>query len=143
GLKQLADGKSFEELMHWCLRSQEFADKSGQFIQTHLQNRCSTLVALDNPPLDVEITATRSEMLKLKDRIQKSWTHMGASRPHHSVLSRSDYLPGNITADAVDRFWASGAGEVTIIEAMLWRHGFSNSASKVCVEYGCGLGRVT
>ena len=40
---------------------------------------------------------------------------MGATRPHHSVLSRDDCFPKNIDQKAVASFMAGGKGETLIL----------------------------
>jgi SAM-dependent methyltransferase len=82
-------------------------------------------------------------MSLLRDRIREAWTHLGQVRPHHSVLTRQDYLPESINEESIESFYASGVREVSTIDAILRRHGFSHPELKICVEYGCGLGRVT
>ena len=113
---------------------------SSEYIQKKLP---LGLVHLDRPDIHVELMASSLELALLGNRVREAWTHMGVARPHHSVLSGKDYLPQFINKNAIDRFYASGAREVATINAVLRRHGFYHPESKTCVEYGCGLGRVT
>jgi len=91
----------------------------------------------------VELRASPPELAQLRERIGRAWTHLGGSRPHHSVLTGEEFLPQNLDEAATDRFWATGSSEVVGIESRLKRNGFHSLQSKTCVEYGCGLGRVT
>jgi SAM-dependent methyltransferase len=93
--------------------------------------------------MHVELAASPLDLARLGNRVREAWTHMGVARPHHSVLSGRDYLPQFINKDSIDRFYASGAREAATINTILRRHGFCHPESKICVEYGCGLGRVT
>ena len=101
------------------------------------------LVPLDRAEIDVQTSASPVELTLLEDRIRETWTQLGLDRPHDSVLSGEDYLPENIDEESVARFFASGVEELVTIEAILSRAGFVAHAAKTCVEFGCGLGRVT
>jgi SAM-dependent methyltransferase len=75
-------------------------------------------------------------------RIRDSWSEMGAVRPHHSVLTTDEFRPERFESSR-QRFWDSGELEAKIVAAALAGHGFRNAAGKTCVEYGCGVGRLT
>lgn len=91
--------------------------------------------------LEVDSAATPAQIEACLRKIKSAWSHLGAVAPHFSVLTddrfRPDKLPG-----AVDDFWNSGRVEAEQLLRSLTRHGFSCSG-KTCVEYGCGVGRVT
>jgi SAM-dependent methyltransferase len=101
------------------------------------------LVPLDRGAMDVQVAVSAAELSQLKDRVRKAWSHLGAVRPHYSVLTDKQFLPESINEEAVQRFYTSGAAEVLTIQSILKRHAFANPESKTCIEYGCGLGRVT
>jgi SAM-dependent methyltransferase len=132
-LQRLTTTDDFRELVIKFINSVEFRQKS----------KTPMLVPPDRPAMRVELDASPAELNRLRDRVREAWTHMGATRPHHSVLSRDDYLPKNINQKAIESFMASGNREALIIKAILERHNFELAHSKTCVEYGCGLGRVT
>jgi 2-polyprenyl-3-methyl-5-hydroxy-6-metoxy-1,4-benzoquinol methylase len=152
-IKQLQSGRTVEELLIWCLRSPEFAAKMQRFIETYVGPQAAAApgqvpvplryVPLDSPPMRVECDASPSELRELIHRIGEAWTSMGSKRPYHSVLSAENFLPENINKEAIDGFWASGSKESARVQSMLMKHGFESTASKICVEYGCGVGRVT
>jgi SAM-dependent methyltransferase len=152
-LRQLQSGKSIEDLMRWCLRSPEFAAKIQRFIETYIGPQAAPApgqspvplryVPLDAPAMRVECHASTSELAQLIHRIGEAWTSMGSTRPFYSVLSAENFLPENINKEAMDTFWVSGSKETTRIQSILMKHGFDSAASKICVEYGCGVGRVT
>jgi SAM-dependent methyltransferase len=130
--RHLAQTKDFRSMVLKFINSLEYQQKKSPQPQ-----------ALDGPPTHIEIDASEADILKLRDRIRTAWTNLGATRPHHSVLTRSEYLPQNMSSEAADRFWASGLREVGLIQSILKRHGFHHTNVKDCVEYGCGVGRVT
>jgi len=97
---------------------------------------------VDRPGLEIGVYATTEQLSQIFERIRDSWTRLGTDRPHYSVLTCDEFRPQTIDG-SVDRFWASGDLEVTIIEAVLQRCGFGAPAGRTYIEYGCGLGRVT
>jgi SAM-dependent methyltransferase len=130
------DGADLKTLVLAFIGSQEFRDKFAQTHGIHLA------LPLDAPPLEIESTASKAQLAQLLARVRESWTHLGEVRPHHSVLTLEQFLPENLPTTEAE-FWASGETEAASIEAMLTRFGVHDLAARVCVEYGCGLGRVT
>jgi SAM-dependent methyltransferase len=57
-----------------------------------------------------------------------------------SNLGSARYLAAET---AVDEFWASGEQAASAVDATLQRCQFQIDATAICVEYGCGVGRVT
>ncbi len=80
---------------------------------------------------------TAQQLLK---HVKKTWTAMGESRPHWSVLSSDMFLPQHI-AENERAFFASGEVEVTALTSALQRH--DCPIPQHILEYGCGVGRVT
>jgi SAM-dependent methyltransferase len=132
-LRLLREGMSRVDLIKMFIASPEFKGKA----------KSRGFVPLGAPAMDVQCRASSSQLSSLVDRVSEAWTALGAVRPYHSVLTIKELFPENITEAAINRFWASGASEGSQIEAILLRHGFQSAASKTCLEYGCGLGRVT
>lgn len=100
-------------------------------------------VPLNAPPMQIQCHAASSQLSLLVNRVSEAWTSLGATRPYHSILTQKDFLPENINEASLDRFWTSGSGACPQVEATLARHRFGKTQLKTCVEYGCGLGRVT
>ena len=94
------------------------------------------------PALPIESVATSHELALCIAKIKTVWEHLGAAKPHFSVLSGEQFLPENLDS-SVDSFWASGRNEAAIMRQTLARHGFTTLADSTSVEYGCGVGRVT
>jgi SAM-dependent methyltransferase len=108
-----------------------------------VKNLRSALVPLAEGEMHIDVAASKSDMLHLQERIRTAWTHLGEARPHHSVLTTDEFLAESINDQSIERFYQSGEIEAAAIDAMLRRHGFANAKARTCVEYGCGLGRVT
>jgi SAM-dependent methyltransferase len=100
------------------------------------------LLPLDLPRNEIEHDASLTQISQCLGKIKSAWSHLGITRPHFSVLTDRKFLPENLTEN-VDKFWASGEREAAEIERILAGIGFVDLAKKNCVEYGCGVGRVT
>jgi SAM-dependent methyltransferase len=96
-----------------------------------------------NDELSIDVQASEADFSLIKERIRNAWTHLGAARPYFSVLAHKDFLPDSLDAKGVERFYASGIREAAANVATLKKFGMTKLESKTCVEYGCGLGRVT
>ncbi|HLQ12673.1 MAG TPA: class I SAM-dependent methyltransferase [Steroidobacteraceae bacterium] len=129
----VSSGKTFRTLVWTFLKSQEYRSKTS----------VPAFVPLDREEMDMDITASSTDMRLLIDRVRNAWTHLGQVRPHYSVLTNRKYLPESLDAASIEDFYSSGVGEVSAIAAILRRFGKPEVGSQVCVEYGCGLGRVT
>lgn len=92
--------------------------------------------------LDIEIDATPKELGKCAAKIKAAWEHLGDEKAHYSVLSNDDFLPDKLNG-SIDAFWGSGSTEAAQAVRALDLYGSNQLANKVCVEYGCGVGRVT
>jgi len=99
-------------------------------------------VPLDHPANRVDVHLDRARGERLRKHVASTWTQLGNEAPHWSVLSDEAFRPDRI-ADSEADFYASGEQDVTLIEAILARHGIVPADTPRCFEFGCGLGRVT
>jgi SAM-dependent methyltransferase len=97
---------------------------------------------LDIENLEIEVQATEQQLAALVAKIRSAWSHLGLERPHFSVVTDPRFLPEHLDA-SIQQFWASGETEAQRLEHVLERYRFGRLALKTCVEYGCGVGRVT
>jgi SAM-dependent methyltransferase len=97
---------------------------------------------LDLPKLCIELSATSDQRAKMLARIGAKWIRFGETDPHYSVLANSQFRAAKISG-SIEQFWTSGEGDAKIAVSALARLGFGNLNHKTCVEYGCGVGRVT
>lgn len=104
-----------------------------------------TFFPLDLARNEIEHEATEKDLAKCIAKIKEAWSHLGVIKPHFSVLTDDKFLPDNLGQN-LETFWKSGENEVLQLEKILTRHNFSLKSifsSKICVEFGCGVGRVT
>ena len=129
----------FQTLRSIFLNSAEFQEQAG-YMNGSVQKL--PFLALNLPANPIEFLATPFQLGQCIMRIKTVWSHLGIVKPHFSVLTHPDFLPENLGGN-IDAFWTSGEGDATDIEKILERHGSGPITQKTCVEYGCGVGRVT
>jgi SAM-dependent methyltransferase len=132
-IKQHMAARDHDHLSEVFLTSLEFKDRVGVHV-------AGLPIALS--PIEVEFAARPAELSACLTKIKDAWAHLGTVRPHFSVLTDQRFLPENLDGN-IDTFWASGQGEVEGVLQILARYGFKSFRDKNCVEYGCGVGRVT
>ncbi len=91
------------------------------------------------PPLQVELTDDLSDLFY---HIQRVWSSLGETEPHWSVMTNEDYRSNRIEGSK-EQFYLSGRGNLSILLRSLERNGIDLCRIKTCLEYGCGVGRVT
>lgn len=92
--------------------------------------------------MSIEFEASDTELASCAAKIKAAWEHLGEERAHHSVLTYEAFRPENLSG-SIESFWASGKLEAHSAVQMLAQIGLSHLEQKTCVEYGCGVGRVT
>jgi SAM-dependent methyltransferase len=129
-------------LLRRYLRLAHTALKLAKLIESPAYSEFSGVYPIHFPALDIEVEATQEHFSQLIARIEQSWTHLGEVRPHYSVITQREFLPANIP-NSIDSFWASGKSEADTAAFLLRKLGFGELSGRTCVEYGCGIGRVT
>jgi SAM-dependent methyltransferase len=76
------------------------------------------------------------------ERTGQFWSRIGETEPWWSVLTQDRFRTANI-AEHRKAFYQSGATEAALLRAIIERAGLSPAALPLCVEFGCGAGRVT
>ncbi|MDR2194183.1 MAG: class I SAM-dependent methyltransferase [Treponema sp.] len=96
------------------------------------------------PPYNVEYKSSPENIQKIVSHIETVWSNYGKDEAYWSVLTHSMFLRENLTNDAIETFYASGKDTMRQIEATLRRCGeWERLNRNACMEYGCGVGRVT
>jgi SAM-dependent methyltransferase len=70
------------------------------------------------------------------------WKTVGETAPHESVLTYACYKPDRFAENEVT-FFESGKFDLELLLAFLRRIGRPPEEFRRCVEFGCGVGRVT
>lgn len=96
------------------------------------------------PPVEVDADLSVTDRRILWEKVADAWSKLGEQDPFCSVLVEDRYQMDRMrTAEALDTFYHSGRNGVARMRAWLERNGCSIPADGTCVDYGCGVGRVT
>lgn len=82
------------------------------------------------------------EINPLFSRIQETWEHLGGTDPYWSVITHEEYKHQNIEKNR-EKFYLSGRDELAILLNSLERNGLDYRGYQDCLEFGCGIGRIT
>ena len=96
------------------------------------------------PANKIDLDLSDLERNLLWTHVGRVWSQLGISEPYWSVLSQDEFRMANMSRQKqIDTFYQSGHSDVERIVKYLVRHGREFPKDGVCVDYGCGLGRVT
>jgi SAM-dependent methyltransferase len=95
------------------------------------------------PPMPLETVHDASAHRALWQHIASVWSEYGRSEPYWSVLTNDRWRAANIADEHLSAFFATGNVALYRLDSWLRRNALSCSQNGVCVEYGCGVGRVT
>ncbi|MCA3423218.1 MAG: class I SAM-dependent methyltransferase [Roseomonas sp.] len=121
------------------LSSEEFQSKRAG---TSPQVGASPLNGVTLPPLDIEVSTSDETLEQMVVKTADYWNRIGSEAPHWSVLTDNRYSPENIVVNRESFFETSKLDQELII-ASLARAGFQPENFRCCVEFGCGVGRLT
>jgi SAM-dependent methyltransferase len=136
----LSKSKDFHTLRESFLCSPEFIRTSGG--SAARKKSIVGVLPLDAARNAIEHISSPAQLGDCLAKIKLAWSHLGVVRPYFSVLTDRQFLPENLDRN-IDKFWASGEAEAVQVENMLSNCGFTDGSTKICLEYGCGVGRVT
>jgi trans-aconitate methyltransferase len=122
----------FEMLRRIFLGSAEFHDK----------NVYPKRVPLTAPPRPVETVADAAALRAILAKLALVWEEAGKQAPHFSVASYDKFRPERL-AETEPEFFESGKDDRDLVLGVLRRIGRPPESFRCCLEYGCGIGRVT
>jgi len=96
----------------------------------------------DEPPMQIEEVDDNEQLQALVSHVQEAWQHLGETEPYWSVIAGDEYRMANIERTR-DQFYRTGQSDVERVRRTLERNGIQMSTLRTCLEYGCGVGRVT
>jgi SAM-dependent methyltransferase len=92
------------------------------------------------PRIDVNVSAAQSTALFRV--LQNQWNKLGREEPFWSILTHDEYRSVNIDDAAIAEFYETGAQHAALIDLFCARNQVEVRRG-VCLELGCGVGRVT
>lgn len=125
---------STEELRANFIYSTEFREKNASL---HVP-----VLLGDEPAMSIDDACSEQDLQRLFDHVQSSWQQLGETEPHWSVVVSEDYRQSNLQAHK-DAFYRTGKQHVAQLFGSLKRNHVLHAGFKTCVDYGCGVGRIT
>ncbi|MBK6636210.1 MAG: class I SAM-dependent methyltransferase [Rhodocyclaceae bacterium] len=112
--------------------------QTSDLVNSHLQS------GADFDGRQVEVDVDEATLNTLFSVIAEQWRHLGATKPHFSVLSIDEWSPANIAAPGkLAEFYNTGVTEVNEFIKLCQRNSVGFGPDTHCLELGCGVGRVT
>jgi SAM-dependent methyltransferase len=99
-------------------------------------------VPLTAPPQAIETAAEPAALRAMVAKTAAAWETVGETAPYHSVLTCDEYRPERFAENEVS-FFESGKHDLALILALSHRIGRPAEDFYRCLEFGCGVGRVT
>lgn len=131
--------KTYDDLSKNFLISHEFVKIYSKFIGEQ-QNIRLNHPLLPRIPVDVDVSL---ECLQnLLHRVHLQWHKLGKENPYWSVLTQEQYKNNNFDNNR-SSFYSSGKYFVDVFMASLRRASINIKNIKSCIDFGCGVGRVT
>jgi methylase of polypeptide subunit release factors len=130
---QLRESGALSELFRNFLGSPEFGVHHPAILAAHESQ----------PKNAIQLQLSDSEHQLLWQHVRNTWTRLGQEDPYFSVVTSDQYRQDRMSPDAGQRFYDSGQVDLNRVEAFLSRNGRELPRDGVCVDYGCGLGRIT
>ncbi|HEV2834315.1 MAG TPA: methyltransferase domain-containing protein [Pyrinomonadaceae bacterium] len=133
-----------EEHLRKCSSTRELRDNFIYSTEFRVNNPALHIPVLigDEPAMSIEDTCSDDQLQRLFDYVQSTWHQLGETEPHWSVVISDQYRQSNIE-DNKDDFYRTGAQHVAQLFGSLERNGVDYSHFKTCLDYGCGVGRIT
>ena len=132
--------RSVDELRETFYKSPEFLKHMGDVLQTSVKSDPRHPFVL--PEIPVEVDCSNEQLAQMLLRISKEWEHLGESDPYWSVITQPYYHLNEFEPHR-DQFYKSGQHTEYVYLASLRRCGVNPNLLKSCLDFGCGVGRIT
>lgn len=97
---------------------------------------------LDWAPIPIETEASPAELARMLHRIETYWRELDVPEVHRPLHLCTDFISSDFTENE-RHFYGSGQEVIDIFQRTAERCGVSLDRYKVCLELGCGVGRLT
>ena len=94
------------------------------------------------PEMDVALDPDPACQKRIHEHVRATWERFGNDEPYWSVYSNERFKKNSL-AENLDAFWKSGEGSAQLLVDSLRRNDIAIEGLNSCLEYGCGVGRVT
>jgi 2-polyprenyl-3-methyl-5-hydroxy-6-metoxy-1,4-benzoquinol methylase len=132
--------QTVKQLRDVFMKSPEFIQRMGEVLDKPQTIRHRHPFHL--PQIPVETEAAAEALDQMFERIHQEWEHLGATEPYWSVVTQPQYYQAEFASHS-EQFYKSGKYSTDIFLAALRRCGVNPAHLNVCLEVGCGVGRMT
>ena len=94
------------------------------------------------PSIPVQVNVSEEYLSQMFERINQEWEFLGENDPYWSVLTQQQYHLDEF-ATHKEQFYRSGKYSSDLFLAALRRNNINPYLIELCVDFGCGVGRVT
>jgi SAM-dependent methyltransferase len=94
------------------------------------------------PSIPVEVMVSDEALAQMFERIHQAWEYLGETDPYWSVVTQPQYHLDEF-ASHKEQFYRSGKYSSDLFLAALRRNNINPNLLELCLEVGCGVGRVT
>lgn len=129
-----------KQLRDIFLKSPEFIQRMGEVLEKPQAIRHRHPFHLPQIPVETEVSGEALD--QMFERIHQEWEHLGATEPYWSVVTQPQYYQAEFASHR-EQFYTSGKYSADVFLAALRRCGVNPAQLSVCLEVGCGVGRVT
>ena len=124
------------QLRHAFMQSEEFRRKNPSYGAIAFSG--------EEPRMAIEDIDSETKLQVLFEHVQDAWQHLGEKEPYWSILTSEEFLKANILDSSVlEALYDTGKADVIRVLKTLERSGIDHASLKSCLDFGCGVGRVT
>ena len=131
---------SVDELRTQFYSSSEFRERMGLLLEK--PQELTYRHPFQYPQIPVQVDCTPEALNKMFERINKQWVELGKNDVYWSVITQPQYHVDDFEQHR-EYFFNSGKLAVDVFMASLRRCGINPNMLKSCLDFGCGVGRVT
>jgi len=131
---------SIEELSSEFYKSAEFLKRMGEIME--MPQKVAERHPFYLPNIPVEVDCSEEVLESMFSRIAREWVSLGEADPYWSVITQPQYHLDEFESHR-QQFFDSGSHISSLFLAALRRCGINPNFIESCLDYGCGVGRVT
>ena len=131
---KLAGNRTIADILEEFLSSEEYILRGESNIKVIDKTYCL-------PHCQIETDPSPNQLAPLFERIRRQWSELGDVEPYWSVLTSEQFKMNNIDGNEAE-FYRLGEDLANLINIFSERNSLP-VPSGVCLELGCGVGRVT
>jgi len=95
------------------------------------------------PENSIELGLSDEQRERVWQHVRDTWSRLGREDPYFSVMTSEQFRRAKMSPEGVEHFYDSGRADIHRLQRYLARNRRDVPRDGICVDYGCGLGRVT